>query len=191
MVNNITLSLASINDINAVLTLHSLYQIDSINKNDKADGFITTAFTEAHLKRLITHEAGLFIAKQDNKIVAYAMAASWAYWSAWPIFAHMIKTLPTLTYQGQTLSMENCYQYGPVCVDKAVRGEGIFEKIFEFALQAMSQRYPILITFINKQNPRSYAAHVNKVNLELIQSFEINNQKYYQLACLSRRQTKR
>lgn len=42
---------------------------------------------------LIENEQGLFVAKQDGKVVAFVMAASWQYWSPWPLFAHMIDKL--------------------------------------------------------------------------------------------------
>lgn len=173
------------NDIEQILALHFRYQVDSINEEDKADGFITTAFDQTQLTELIEQEQGLFIALKENQIIAYAMAASWQFWSRWPMFAHMVKDLPNLQYKGQILSTENSYQYGPVCVDKSVRGQGVFEGIFNFALQQMSKRYPILVTFINKINPRSFAAHTKKVGLDVIQEFEFNNNHYYELACLT------
>ncbi|HLR36057.1 MAG TPA: hypothetical protein VK071_12120 [Tissierellales bacterium] len=45
----------------------------------------------------------------------------------------------------------------------------------------MNKRYPILITFINKINPRSYNAHTKKLGLELIKTFKFNNNEYYEL----------
>ena len=178
--------LAKIDDINEILKLHYRYQIDSIDEEDKKDGFITTVFDEKQLSELIEQEEGLFVAVKDNIILAYAMAASWRFWSRWPMFAYMIEDLPNLQYAGQTLSTENSYQYGPICVDKSVRGQGVFEGIFNYSLQIMSDRYPILVTFINKINPRSYAAHTQKAGLDVIQEFEYNNNQYYELARLTK-----
>jgi hypothetical protein len=81
------------------------------------------------------------------------MAASWHFWSIWPMFEHMIKNLYNLEYLNQKLSVENSYQYGPICIDKSVRGSGVLEKIFDFSREHMSKKYPILVTFINKINP--------------------------------------
>jgi hypothetical protein len=106
------------------------YQIDSIAEDDKADGFVTTPFTKEQMADLINKENGLFIAKKDGAVVAYVMAASWNFWSVWPMFAFMIKELPKLEYQGQTLSVDNSYQYGPICIDKSIRGTGVLENIF-------------------------------------------------------------
>jgi hypothetical protein len=45
----------------------------------------------------------------------------------------------------------------------------------------MAKRFPILVTFINKVNPRSYEAHTRKLGLEVIQEFEYNHNRYYEL----------
>ena len=94
-----------------------------------------------------------------EKLAAYVMAASWDYWSAWPLFQYMIKELPKTEYLGQKLSTENSYQYGPICIDKGYRGTEVLPKIFEHSKMQMRKRYPILITFINQINSRSYYAH--------------------------------
>ncbi len=102
------------------------------------------------------------IAKENNKIIAFVMAASWEYWSKWPIFEYMKNKLPEFYLDSVRLSEENSYQYGPVYVDKSARGSGVFEKIFYSSLKLMQSKYPILTTFINKINYRSYAAHKKK-----------------------------
>lgn len=173
--------IAQIKDIEKVLELHSKYQIDSIKQEDKKDGFITTAFTKEQMVDLITLEQGLFIAIENEKIVAYVMSASWKFWSRWPMFAFMMEDLPNLEYLGQKLSVQNSYQYGPVCVDIEYRGSGVLEKIFDFARENMAKRFPILVTFINKINPRSYEAHTKKLKLEVIKEFSYNNNNYYEL----------
>lgn len=176
---------AEIEDIEAVLELHARYQVASINEEDKKDGFVTTAFSRSDLSALISQEQGLFIAVVDEKVVAYVMAASWDYWSAWPMFQFMIKDLPNMTLSGKQLNTKNSYQYGPICIDKSVRGTGVLEKIFAYALKEMSARYPILVTFVNKINPRSFQAHKRKLGLEVIKEFEFNNNEYYAMGCLS------
>ncbi len=180
---NIELKVATVENVQEVLALHYKYQVDSIAEEDKRDGFITTAFTEANLTRLIEQESGLFIAVKDSLIVAYAMAASWDFWCQWPMFQFMVENLHDSKLTDVELTIDNSYQYGPVCVDKSVRGEGVFEQVFSFALNKMSKRYPFMVTFINKINPRSYGAHTRKVELKVINEFEFNNNQYYKLAC--------
>lgn len=172
---------ATLKDIPGITELQLKYHVSTIKEEDKIDGFVTTLFTEDQFKELIQKENGLAIACDGNKIVAYAMAASWKYWSAWPLFQHMIKDLPNTNYLGQTLSMENSYQYGPICIHKDYRSSKVLPNLFEFSRKQMNKRYPILITFINKINPRSYTAHTKKLGLEVIKAFEFNNNQYYEL----------
>lgn len=173
---------AKIDDIQGVLDLQGKYQIDSIRTEDKKDGFVTTPFTFHQLEYLVSQEQGLFIAKNDSTIIAYAMAASWEYWKDWPMFQHMIRELPGLSFQDQTLTIENSYQYGPICIERSFRGTGVLENLFEYARKQMAKRFPILITFINKINPRSYEAHTRKLKMETIHEFQFNGNDYYELA---------
>lgn len=168
-------------DIPDVLELHFKYQIDSIKEEDKKDGFVTTAFTNEELTSLIENEDGLFLCFVDNKLVAYVMCASWSFWSVWPMFKHMLNDLSKLRYKGIGLTEFNSYQYGPICIDKSQRGTNVLSLLFDFAREEMSSKYPILVTFINKNNPRSFQAHTRKLGLEVITEFEFNNNHYYEL----------
>ncbi|MFA5577197.1 MAG: GNAT family acetyltransferase [Tissierellaceae bacterium] len=172
---------ASVEDIPAIEELQKKYHVSSIKEEDKADGFVTTLFTKDQFQELIERENGLAIAQDGDKIVAYAMAASWDYWSEWPLFAYMIEDLPNISYKGQILSRENSYQYGPISIDKEYRGSEVLPNLFEFSRQQMKERYPILITFINIINPRSYKAHTEKLGLDVIKTFEFNDNTYYNL----------
>ena len=172
---------ARIEDIPAVSELQQKYHVSTISEEDRPDGFVTTLFSEEQFKELIEKENGLAIACDGDKVVGYAMAASWDYWSAWPLFQHMIKDLPSTEYLGQVLTLDNSYQYGPIAVDAGYRGTDLFPNLFEFSKEHMSKGYPLLITFINKINPRSYAAHVDKLGLDIIKEFQFNNNNYYEL----------
>lgn len=171
---------ASVADISQVEALQEKYHVSTIAEEDKKDGFVTTLFTREQFQSLIEEEDGLFIAKDGDKIIAYAMAASWDYWSTWPLFAYMIDDLPKTEYLGLTMSTENSYQYGPICIDKAYRSQGVLEGLFEYHRQVMAKRYPVMLTFINQVNPRSMAAH-ERIGLDLIKTFEFNNNHYYEL----------
>ncbi|MBA1419900.1 MAG: GNAT family acetyltransferase [Epsilonproteobacteria bacterium] len=177
--------IATLDDIEAALKLHAKYQIDSIKEEDKKDGFVTTAFAKEELTQLIEQEQGLFIAKEGDDVLAYIMSASWEFWSKWAMFAYMIDELPKLEYKGMKLSTDNSYQYGPICIDKRVRGTEVLDKIFHFALKHMSKRYSILVTFVNQVNLRSYEAHHRKLGLDVICKFKFNGNQYWELGCLT------
>ena len=175
--------LATVSDIASVLALHRKYHISTIAEVDKSDGFISSSFNEKQLEELIERERGLTVAIANEKVVAYVMAASWHFWSTWPIQSYMISMLGKYEFCGQVLSVDNSYQYGPICVDKEFRGTGLFEEIFKFSLAEMASRYPFLVTFINRLNPRSYHAHTKKIGLSVLGEFSCNSNNYYWLIC--------
>ncbi|NCC15562.1 MAG: GNAT family acetyltransferase [Clostridia bacterium] len=172
---------ATIKDIPALAELQKKNHIATIDELDKADGFVTTLFTDAQFQELIEKENGIAVASDGAKIVAYVMAASWAYWAKWPLFQHMMNDLENTEYMGQILTTENSYQYGPVCIQKDYRGSEVLIKIFNFSRAQMQERFPILITFINQINTRSYYAHTKKLGLDVIKSFTFNQNTYYEL----------
>lgn len=176
-----TITQATVQDIPAVLALLKANHADNVA--DKSNGFVTTNITEEQMAALILNENGVTIAKDGDKIVAFALAASWKFWSVWPFFVNMIKELPKFSFEGESLSTENTYQYGPVCVDSAYRGSGVFEQVFAASLASMKDRYPLMATFINMVNPRSYAAHTRKAGMEEVGRFDYNQNHYYLMAC--------
>ena len=174
--------LATVADIPAIEQLQARYHVNTISDEDRPDGFVTTLFTSEQFQSLIEEEQGLSIAVDEGKVVGYAMAASWDYWSAWPLFQHMIGDLPNIQYLGQNLSTTNSYQYGPICIDKAYRGTKVLPNLFEYSRQSMADKYPIMVTFINQINPRSLKAHVDKLKIDIVKPFVFNNNNYYALA---------
>ena len=172
---------AKIDDIAQIEELQKKYHVSYISEEDKKSGFVTTLFTREQLAELIEKEDGISLTCDGEKVVAYAMAGSWEFWSKWPLFQYMIADLENVTYMGQQLTTRNSYQYGPVCIDMAYRGQGVLENLFAHSARQMGRRYPILITFINHLNPRSYTAHTKKVGLDVIKNFSFNGNNYYEL----------
>ena len=176
-------------DLDDVLTLHSKYHVGTIRNEDRNDGFVTTLFTRNQLQELIDTEQGLFLLLAGQTIIGYAMSGSWNYWKAWPMFQHMIDGLHSRHFLGRTLNISNSYQYGPICIEKEYRGSGALEILFDFARERMSSRFPVLITFVNKSNPRSVAAHIRKLGLETILEFDYNGNTYLEMAYDTSRET--
>lgn len=68
---------AELTDMDQVKALLKRYHLTTISDEDKPDGFVTTQMSDEQMTDLIENEQGLFVAKQDGKVVAFVMAASW------------------------------------------------------------------------------------------------------------------
>jgi hypothetical protein len=181
MLDKIVLEIAQNADIKGILELQELYLVSNLSEEEKASGFVTTPFTIPLLETVIA-ENGLFVAKIDSKIIAYMFGASWEFYSQWPIFEYMISLFPRYKFRDFDLSTTTSFQYGPVSIHKDFRGQGLLKILFEYMRIHMIQKYPFAVTFINKINIPSTKAHVEKLNLTIIDSFQFNNNDYIVLA---------
>ncbi|MCP3955568.1 MAG: GNAT family acetyltransferase [Desulfobacterales bacterium] len=173
--------LAVKNDIQGILDLQEINLFENLAAAEKENGFVTTPFAISQLKELLGRH-GLFVAEDDQKITGYTMAAGWDYFSQWPIFPFMISRLSGYIFKGVTLSDQNTFQYGPICIDYSLRGTGAFPRLFEAMRIELSSRHPVGITFINRVNKRSYRAHTRKLGMAVIDEFEFSGREYYGLA---------
>ncbi|MNX30501.1 hypothetical protein D3C86_606660 [compost metagenome] len=181
MIENIQLEVAKLNDIEGILALQELYLVSNLSEEEKESGFVTTPFSIAQLTEIINQE-GLFVAKDNGKIIAYIFAGSWNFFSQWPIFNHMTAMFPDLRFLDFDITTTNSFQYGPICIDKKYRGKGLISVFFDFMRIHMLKKYPLSLTFINKTNIPSQKAHTEKLRWTIIADFQFNNNNYFVLA---------
>ena len=174
--------IATTSDIDGILSLQDKYLYRNLNEEERKKGFVTTPFTVPQLEEII-RQKGLFVAEnENNKIIAYAFGGSWEYFEQWEIFNFMVSRFPKLSFKDYTITTENSFQYGPVCIDEKYRGKGLLNLLFEEMRIELFKRYPISITFINKVNIVSEMAHTKKLGWEIIDEFEFNDNNYIGLA---------
>jgi hypothetical protein len=178
--------IATESDIDGILHLQSKNLYTNLSIEERAQGFVTTPFTSEKIQSLVT-QTGAFVAQKEENIIGYALAGTWEFFSAWDIFPFMVSRFPTLNFQGMKIRTDNSFQYGPVCIDRELRGSGAFPQLFESMRNSFAPRFPIGVTFINKLNPRSLKAHTHKLNLEIIDEFEFKENHFYGLAFLTKR----
>jgi hypothetical protein len=173
--------IATESDINGILELQSKNLYTNLSGDELADGFVTTPFTPELIRSLLDRD-GVFVAEDRGKIVGYVLAGGWDFYAQWEIFRLMISRLPELSFQGEKIAVDRSFQYGPVCIDRVLRGSGILSQFFELIQTSFVDRLPIDVTFINQLNQRSLAAHNRKLGFEIIDEFEFSNNKFYTLA---------
>ena len=172
-------------DISGILNLQSQNLLSNLAPTELDNGFVTTSFTPVLLQQLL-NKTCVFVAEDEGKIVGYLLAGDWEFFSQWEIFRVMLDRLPKLGFQGQKITVENSFQYGPICIHRSVRGTTVFPDLFAKMRSNFAPKFPIGITFINKLNQRSFAAHTRKLDLEIIDEFELNNNLFYILAFLTK-----
>lgn len=182
MMENLNLKIAALEDIESVLLLQELYLVSNLTEDEKKSGFVTTRFTVNQLTEVISNQ-GLFIAKDNNKVIAYVFAENWTFFNQWPIFTHMCTLFPTLSFDDfKNITTTNSFQYGPICIHLDYRNKGLIRPLFELMRTNMVLKFPLGLTFINKKNIPSLKAHTRKLNWTIIGNFQFNDNEYHILA---------
>jgi hypothetical protein len=173
--------IATESDIAGILDLQSKNLYTNLSELERKDGFVTTPFTSEQVRSLIA-QTGVFVVEKEGAIVGYVFAGSWNYFAQWPIFPLMVSRFPQLSFHGAEVTAGRSFQYGPICIDRQLRGSGIFVELFELMRSQFALRVPIGVTFINQHNERSLMAHTRKLGLEIIDEFEFSEHSFYSLA---------
>lgn len=181
-VNNVQVREATSGDIPSLLSLLAKYHTNTISDHERDQGFVTTNINAEQLASLIADERGVIVSSDaDGRVVGFIIAGSWQFLSRWPMFEYMAGELDKYQVGGLTLNVDNSYQYGPICVDSAWRGLGLAEAMIDAHCAIFSQKYRVLVTFVNEINPRSMHFHLNKVGLASAGGFSFNNNRYQML----------
>jgi hypothetical protein len=175
---------ATASDFTGILDLQARNLYANLAVAELPGGFVTTPFS-SDLLRLLLRQDGVFVAASEQQVIGYILAGDWEFFSQWAIFKVMIDRMPKLVYQGQQITISNSFQYGPICIDRSSRGSQIFPQLFDLMRSSFAPKFPIGVTFINKINERSFAAHTRKLNLDIIDEFEFNGNSFYTLAFLT------
>ena len=169
-------------DIDGVLSLQEKYLYRNLSETERKKGFVTTPFTVSQIEEIILQNGLIIAENEQNVIIAYAFAGSWKYFEQWEIFKYMVSRFPKMSFNGEKITAENSFQYGPVCIDLAYRGKGVLNLVFEEMRIEFLKKYPISVTFINKINAISENAHTKKLGWQILGEFEFNNNTYIELA---------
>jgi hypothetical protein len=94
MIKNIKLEVALLSDINGIVALQELYLVSNLSDKEK-NLALSPPVHQPQLAVII--EQALFIAKDNDRVIAYLFTGSWDFFSQWPIFNH-ITVPPNLNF---------------------------------------------------------------------------------------------
>ncbi|WP_127960477.1 GNAT family N-acetyltransferase [Serratia microhaemolytica] len=181
----IKIKCATEQDIPQVKELLERYHSKNLIGESRSNGFVTTDMTIAELQALTHQEQGVTIAIDTSSgvVVGVLIGASWDFLKPWPMFDYMQGVLGDYFFQGECLSKQTSYQYGPICIAEEYRSKGIGEKLLEYQRRLFAECFPLAVTFVNRVNPRSYAFHIRAGFVDVGQ-FQFNSNHYQMLGCV-------
>ena len=149
-------------------TLEDLEQILSLQRTNliaglptaewKDQGFVTIEHTLDTLQKM--HDAAPSIIIKDNdRLIAYALVMLRECRTMVPVLEPMFANFEKFAWNGKPLTAYRFYVMGQICIDKAYRGRGLFDILYQKHKEIYSPKFDLLVTEIATRNTRSLRAH--------------------------------
>ncbi|MCO6496830.1 MAG: GNAT family N-acetyltransferase [Chitinophagaceae bacterium] len=146
-------------DLEGILKLQKANLPRNLNVAEiESQGFVTVDHSYKLLKKMNDTEPHV-IAKDGDKVAGYVLAMTKELRNEIPILFPMFSVFDNIAYNGKKISDFNYMLVGQVCVDKAYRGQGVFDNCYEYYRKCYGNRYDFAITEIAVTNTRSLKAH--------------------------------
>jgi hypothetical protein len=107
------------------------------------------------------------VARRPERLAGVLVSSSISTSAHIPVIAQMLKT-----YRGSP----DAYLYGPVCIDRQERGQGLAERLFSLLKMELPGREGIL--FIRRDNAASIRAHQQKLEMDVRGVFSVDGVGY-------------
>jgi hypothetical protein len=166
---------ASDDDLRGILALQAANLRRALDPGERqAQGFVTLEHTLPLLREMNEPWPHVIATLRGwgghDEVVAYALVMLHAFRGRLPLLEPMFERLDRLDYRGRPLAAYRSYIMGQVCVARAHRGLGLVERLYAEHRARMSPHFDLMITEIDRANPRSVRAH-EKAGFEILHEF--------------------
>ncbi len=176
----ITFRKADPSDFPAIRELQKQNLLRNLAPQDQQAGFLSIEYNIEQLARL-NLELGIFVSMEDDHLAGYLITQPMDFALQSALITAMVMRFPDIQYGAQSLSGLKTFVYGPVCIDRRYRGQGILKGLYGIMLETLNGQYNVGVAFVSEKNPRSLRAHQKKLGMKVVDEFEFNGQKYWTL----------
>lgn len=146
-------------DLQQILDLQQCNLVKKLSVAERQDqGFVTVEHTMETLEQMHNLAPSIII-KDNDRVIAYALTMLKECRELISELVSMFNNMDKLEYKGKALNEYSFYVMGQICIDKAYRGQGLFDKLYQQHKQQYSHRFNLLVTEIATRNTRSMRAH--------------------------------
>lgn len=160
-------------ELNAILKLQkeNLRHLISDEQKQK-EGFVTLQHDFDMLKKM-NEACAHCVAKHEGKVVGYALSMLREFKNDIPLLVPMFVEIDKALKE-QNLKV-NYIAMGQICIDKNVRGKGVFRGLYGYMAQELKHEFDAIITEVDTKNTRSSSAH-KAIGFKVLKKYATNNQ---------------
>lgn len=153
----------------------------NLDEQDARFGFLSVEFSREDFAT-IHAQLGIYVAESGAGLAGYAVADTLPHAANIPLIAHMISRFPQLRWQELPLAEQRLFIYGPVCVSQGARGLGVLPGMVRCMAKDLQHRFDLGVGFVGKTNRHSYAAHVERIGMAVIDEFGVGGREFWTIA---------
>ena len=160
-----------------ILRLNNANFRGNLNPDEQKDGFLSAIFSENQVAAMAA-DLGIMVAVVEDKVAGFVCAFRNDFDHGSPVVAKMIESFDDMQFEGKLLSAYRSYAYGPVCIDKPFRREGLLRGLYQAQRRELAGQFEIGVALVSRDNPHSYKAHVAGLGMTEAGEFEVNGNVY-------------
>jgi predicted GNAT superfamily acetyltransferase len=168
-------------DYTAILKLQSTNLIANLSEEERKTGFLSAEFTPEQTAH-IAEDLGTMGAFVDGCLAGFLCAFRRGFETGSPVIAKMLESYDRFNFEARPLSAFKSYIYGPVCVGREYRGQGLLRGLYEAQKKDLAGQFEIGVAFVSRSNPHSLETHVKGLGMTEVGDFECRGNMYVTLA---------
>lgn len=160
-------------ELKEILELQKINLAKNLREEDRLkEGFVTLQHSFDILQKM-NNACEHCVAKNEGKVIGFVLSMLQSFRDSVPLLVPMFKEIDTAVEE-KCLS-SNYIVMGQVCVDKSVRGKGVFRGLYNYMTAEMKNQFDTILTEVDTKNLRSSNAH-KSVGFELLKKYKSNKQ---------------
>jgi predicted GNAT family N-acyltransferase len=146
-------------ELTEILVLQQKNYKDHLSEREMLDeGFLSLKHEFPELRE-ISGNYHHVIAKENDKVIGYALVMLKQFKDKVPVLIPMFDQIDALQFNGKFLRATDYFVMGQICIDKNYRGMGVFDGLYQKLKEVMSGHFQITVTEVATRNLRSMKAH--------------------------------
>ena len=182
---DVTVRLATQRDVGGIVDLESRYFVDNLDAAARTKGFISVLHSPHWFAAAVDSDGMHVAATADGDIAGFIAVTDPPDRTTAdlpPIVRAMLDLADTVEVNGTPIAAQRWALRGPVCIDEAFRGCGIYGAFNATTGEFYRDRYDIGVVFVAADNPRSLHTTTTKLGARSLAEFEVDSARYHLLA---------
>jgi hypothetical protein len=168
-----------------MMALEACNYIGNLDASEQVNGFISILHSQEWFTCAVD-SAGVHVAVTDDGAVMGFIAVTGppvpSDVGSSPILRAMLELAATLEFNGKPIAQQRFAFRGPVLIDKAARGRGLYSAFNAVTREAYKDHFDLGVLFVAADNPRSLHTTTTKLGAKSLEIFEVDSRQYHFLA---------